>query len=324
MPPLQGQIDGYYLLTKQRVTMKNVKLFIMLLTFASLMMVGCKKEGKSGTTSNVKFNMTDAPANFDSLNIDVQSIQVHTTAGGWVTMASSLGTINILSYVNGSTALVAQGDISAGGIDQIRLVLGSNNSVVVGGHSYNLSASSSAALQSGLTINVSGMLNPGSNYVFTIDFDAAQSVTAMGSANFQLTPVLRLIVDQTTTASTSLTLGGSNTGTTDSNSINLSSGISVKTSGTGSGSVTISGSGTGNISGSLGIAGLASVCVTGSNGSTFCTMTSLTGTFSMQVLTAGTYSVTITPTIPQLGGVHVISNVVVTAGQTTNLGIVNL
>ena len=165
------------------------------------------------------------------------------------------------------------------------------------------------------------MLNPGSNYVFTLDFDAAQSVTSTGSGNFQLTPVIRLIVDQTTTASTSLTLGGVNAGGTDSNSINLSSGITVHGSGTGSGSVSISGSGTGNIAGSLGVAGLASVCITGTNGSTFCTMTSVTGLFSMQALGAGTYTVTIAP-ISIVGSVHVISNVVVTAGQTTNLGIV--
>ena len=301
--------------------MKNIKMFIVLLVVVPMMMIGCKKEGKSGTTSNVKFNLTDAPANFDSLFIDVQSLQVHTVASGWVTLTSSLGIINILSYVNGNSTLAAQGDISAGAIDQIRLVLGSNNSVVVSGHSYSLAAASSAALQSALTINVSGMLNPGSNYVFTLDFDAAQSVTSTGSGNFQLTPVIRLIVDQTTTASTSLTLGGVNAGGTDSNSINLSSGITVHGSGTGSGSVSISGSGTGNIAGSLGVAGLASVCITGTNGSTFCTMTSVTGLFSMQALSAGTYTVTIAP-ISIVGSVHVISNVVVTAGQTTNLGIV--
>ena len=301
--------------------MKNVKVLVMLLALVSMLMVGCKKEGKSGTTSNVKFNLTDAPANFDSLFIDVQSLQVHTVASGWVTLTSSLGIINILSYVNGNSTLAAQGDISAGAIDQIRLVLGSNNSVVVSGHSYSLAAASSAALQSALTINVSGMLNPGSNYVFTLDFDAAQSVTSTGSGNFQLTPVIRLIVDQTTTASTSLTLGGVNAGGTDSNSINLSTGITVHGSGTGSGSVSISGSGTGNIAGSLGIAGLVSVCITGTNGSTFCTMTSVTGLFSMQALSAGTYTETIAP-ISIVGSVHVISNVVVTAGQTTNLGIV--
>jgi len=294
----------------------------MLLVVVPILMVGCKKEGKGGNTSNVKFNLTDAPANFDSLNINVQSIQIHTLTGGWITLASSLGTINILSYVNGSTALAAQGEITAGGIDQIRLVLGSDNSVVVGGHNFSLSAGSSTALQSALTIHVSGMLNPGSSYVFTIDFDAAQSITVTGGNSYQLTPVIRLIVDQTTTASTSLTLGGTNSEGNDSSSINISTGITVNSSGTGTGSVIIAGNGTGNIAGSLGVAGLAAVCVTSSSGATFCTMTNAAGQFSMQALAAGTYTVTITPTVSILGNTHVISNVVVTAGQTTNLGLV--
>jgi hypothetical protein len=68
--------------------------------------------------------------------------------------------------------------------------------------------------------------------------------------------------------------------------------------------------------------GIASVCLTGSNGSTFCTMTNLSGQFSMQAVTAGTYTVTITPTISLLGSVHTLSNVNIAAGQTTNLGIV--
>ena len=306
--------------------MKNVKVLVMLLALVSMLMVGCKKEGKSGTTSNVKFNLTDAPGNFDSLMINVQAIQVHTTAGGWVTLASSLGTINILSYVNGNAALAAEGQIAAGSIDQIRLVLGSNNSVAVNGHSFSLSAASSAALQSALTINVSGQLQGGSNYVFTVDFDAAQSVTLVGGSSYQLNPVIRLIVDQTTTAGTGgsggglLTIGGS-----DSSSINIGSGgITVTGSGTGSGSVTISGNGTGNISGSISPVGVASVCITASNGSTFCTMTSLTGQFSMQALGAGTYTVTIKPVVSILSNAsaHVISNVSITAGQTTNLGVV--
>jgi hypothetical protein len=300
--------------------MKNIKTFIMLLAVVPLMMVSCKKESKSGSASNVKFNITDAPADFGALNIDVQSIQVHSTASGWVTLNSSLGVINILSYVNGNATLAAQGSVTAGAIDQIRLVLGSNNSVVVNGNTYSLSAASSAALQSALTINATGQLLADSSYTFTIDFDAAQSVTAMGSGQFQLNPVIRLIVNQTTVSANA---GGSTGG--GSLSINLGGATNVSGGGTittGGGTVVVTGNGiTGNISGSLSTAGLASVCITGPNGS-LCTMTSLTGQFSMQAIAAGTYSVTITPTLSILGGVNTISNVTVTAGQTTNLGVV--
>ncbi|HWB64625.1 MAG TPA: DUF4382 domain-containing protein, partial [Chitinophagales bacterium] len=120
--------------------MKKLKFLIMLLAVVPMLMTGCKKN-KSGQTSTVKFNITDAPADFDALNIDVQGVQVHTQADGWVTLSSSLGTINILNYVNGSSTLVAQGDISAGTIDQVRLMLGSDNSVVVNGNSFSLGAS---------------------------------------------------------------------------------------------------------------------------------------------------------------------------------------
>ena len=304
-------------------------MFIMLLAVVPMLMVGCKKEGKGGSTSNVKFNLTDAPANFDSLNIDVQSIQVHSATAGWVTLNSSLGVINILSYVNGSSVLAAQGDIAAGSIDQIRLVLGSNNSVVANGAVHSLSAASSAALQSGLTINVSGMLQAGSNYVFTIDFDAAQSVTTAGGSSFQFTPVIRLVVNQTTTmpSLSSLTLGGStgsgiNIG--GGNSINIGAGGTDSIGGSAGGSVVISGTGTGNIMGSLNTLSLASVCLTGQNGSTFCTMTNITGQFTMQAVAAGTYTVTITSVASILGGstTHTISGVNIVAGQTTSLGVV--
>jgi hypothetical protein len=299
--------------------MKSVKMFIMLLAVVPLLMVGCKKEGKSGSTSNLKFYMVDAPANFDSLNIDIQSVQVHSTTAGWITLTSSAGVVNVLSYVNGSSLLVAQGDVAAGSIDQIRLVLGSNNSVVVHGSSIGLSAASSAALQAGLTINATGQLQAGGNYVFTIDFDAAQSVTTTGGSNFQFTPVIRLVVNQTTTVNA----GGTTGSGSGSASINIGGALDSIT-GSAGGSVIISGSGTGNISGSLSTLSLASVCLTGSNGSTFCTMTSITGQFSMQAIAAGTYSVTITPMVSVLGNVtaHTISNVTITAGQTTSLGVV--
>jgi hypothetical protein len=299
--------------------MKSIKMFIMFLAVVPLLMVGCKKEGKSGSTSNLKFYMVDAPANFDSLNIDIQSVQVHSTTAGWVTLTSSAGVVNVLSYVNGNSLLVAQGDIAAGSIDQIRLVLGSNNSVVVHGSSIGLSAASSAALQAGLTINATGQLQAGGNYVFTIDFDAAQSVTTTGGSNFQFNPVIRLIVNQTTTVNA----GGTTGSGSGSASINIGGTLDSIT-GSAGGSVIISGSGTGNLSGSLSSLSLASVCVTGSNGSTFCTMTNITGQFSMQAIAAGTYTVTITPMVSITGSAtaHTLSNVTITAGQTTNLGVV--
>jgi len=297
--------------------MKKVKFFILLLAAMPIIfLAGCKKDMKSASASTMRFNITDAPANFDALNIDVQAIKVHTTSG-WVTLNSSLGVINILSYVNGSSTLAAQGEVTAGSVDQVQLILGSNNSVVVNGTTYPLLASGS--LQTALTTNLSGQLQAGGTYVWTIDFDAAQSVTANGAGNFQLNPVIRLIVDS---ASLNATASGNGSG-----SINIggsgSGSINVGGSTSGGGSVVISGNATGSITGSISPAGIASVCVTGPNGGSICTMTDLSGHFTLQAVSAGNYSLTITPVI-SIFGAHTIANVNVTGDATTNVGVVSM
>jgi len=295
--------------------MKNLRLIIMILAVVPLLITGCKKEMKS-QASNVQFKMTDAPAQFDALNIDVQGIMAHTQAGGWVTLQSQLGVTNILNYANGNTAVIAEGSFPAGIMDQIKLVLGSNNSVVVNGTTYQLSAS---VIQSGLTVNLNNQLQAGGNYVWTIDFDAAQSVTANGSGGFQLNPVIRLIVDS---ISASSFISGGVTGSVGATGSGGGS-INIGGSGgaTGTGTVTVTGL-TGNITGSIGSIGLASVCATGPNGNTVCTMTSAIGNFSLQAISAGSYTLTITPMV-SLTGPHSL-NVTVNAGQTTSLGIITI
>lgn len=281
----------------------------MLLAAVPILMTGCKKEAANGT-SNVQFKLTDAPGQYDALNIDIKGIQAHSQTSGWVTLNSSLGVVNVMNYVNGNSTLIAQGDFQAGAIDQVKLILGADNSVVVNGATYTLQ--NSAALQSGLTVNMNNQIQAGGNYIWTIDFDAAQSVTAAGSGNFQLTPVIRLIVDSLSSSGGGTISGGINTGGSGS-----SGGINIG----GSGSVVIGGSTTGSIAGSISPAGLASVCITGSNGSGTCTMTDISGHFMLQAVGAGTYSVTITPVVPTVSA-HTISNVNVSAGATTNLGVV--
>ena len=281
----------------------------MLAVVPMLMVVtSCNK--KSTDASKVRFNLTDAPAQFDAMFIDVTGIQVHTEGGGWTSLHSSLGVINILDYVNGSTAIVAEGELAAGTtIDAIHLMLGSNNSVVVNGVSHALT--NTAALQSGLTVAINNTLQAGGSYDWTIDFDAAQSVMADATGSFAFTPTIRLIVDPLTFNADATGTGGGSTNSTGGISIGGSSGVtgSVGASGStsGSGTVVIGGL-TGNISGSLSAtAGLASVCIAGSDGTSVCTMTDLTGHFTIQSVASGSYTMQIDPVLPLLS-THTISN----------------
>ncbi len=320
--------------------MKNNRMFrLLLVAVPIIMLTSCNKQAKD-EAARVKFNITDAPAACDALNIDVQSIMVHTETAGWVSLQSSLGVINILDYVNGETAVIAEGEIAAGNIDQVSLVLGSNNSVVVNGVCHTMPNSGNSS--QGLIINLNTTLEAQGNYEWTIDFDAAQSVIATASGAYEFRPAIRLVVNPVCIppASVSATVDSaavvSSTGGSVSGSSTTSGSATGNTSGTitvigsgsgsssGSGGAVVSGSGTGNISGSISSAiGIASVCCTCSDGSTVCTMTDITGHFTLLAISSGTCSIQIDPVLPLIS-VHTVSNISVAAGQTTNVGCIAL
>jgi hypothetical protein len=258
--------------------MKTLKFFIISLAAVSMIMAtGCKKDKNDPATVN--FRLTDAPANYDALYIDVRGIEVHTNTQGWVTLNSSLGVIDLLTLVNGKDTLIAGGQFS-GKISQVRLILGSNNSIVVGGTTYPLDVPSGE--QSGLKINLHQDLQAGAVYEWTIDFDAAKSIVLTGSGDYKLKPVLRA----------------------------FASNVAV-------GSAT-----TGNIYGTVAPVTLASVCAISASNDTMCTMTSITGGFMIQGLNPGIYTVVVTPPFPL--NAQVVSNVAVTASQSTDIGIIGL
>jgi hypothetical protein len=87
--------------------------------------------------------------------------------------------------------LIATGDIDAGTVSQIRLILGPNNSVIVDGVVYPLSTPS--ADQSGLKLLVNRVFEPGVSYGILLDFDANQSIVLEGNGTYKLKPVIRTI-----------------------------------------------------------------------------------------------------------------------------------
>ena len=95
-------------------------------------------------TSRLTVYLTDAPADYDAVNIEVVGIQVKASSdpgeGGWTTMPMAVSPVvyNLLEFTNGMDTLLSTFELPAGKISQLRLILGDNNTIVVNGISSNL------------------------------------------------------------------------------------------------------------------------------------------------------------------------------------------
>jgi hypothetical protein len=96
----------------------------------------------------------------------------------------------LLELTGGVSVLLADEDIPSGHITQMRLVLGSQNSIVVDGETHALQTPS--AQQSGLKLNINQTLEAGVLYEFMLDFDVAESIVLQGNGGYLLKPVIRV------------------------------------------------------------------------------------------------------------------------------------
>ena len=173
--------------------MKRIAGFLLL----SIFWLACSEDNQ---TAKLEVRLTDAPGDYEEVNIDIQSVEINSSDGnsGWTTLDVESGVYNILELTNGLDTLLATAELPAGQISQIRLILGNNNSVKVNGETKPLSTPS--AQQSGLKLNLNATLVEGITYTITLDFDAARSIVAKGNGTYSLKPVIRAIETSTSGA----------------------------------------------------------------------------------------------------------------------------
>jgi len=184
--------------------MKAIRFLSLVLVFcgAILFVPSCKKEGKSRLT----VYLTDAPADYDAVNIEVVGIQVKASSdpgeGGWQTMpmAVSPAIYDVLEFTNGMEELLSSMELPAGKISQLRLILGDNNTIVVNGVAEPLPLEVPSGSESGLKFNIHADLIAGIEYKLWIDFDVVRSIVVNGSGDHILKPVIRTFTEATSGA----------------------------------------------------------------------------------------------------------------------------
>jgi hypothetical protein len=169
--------------------MKTTHLVLCLILLGTITFFSCSKDNSSGT-SNLRVRLTDAPVAYDSVNVDIREVRVNlrNDSAGWISLNTMAGVYNLLGLQNGVDTLLATGTVQTGTVQELRLILGSNNTVVVGGVSYPLTIPSGS--ESGLKIKVGKKINAGLDSLL-VDFDAALSIKLEGGS-YKLRPVLRI------------------------------------------------------------------------------------------------------------------------------------
>ncbi|HKJ30938.1 MAG TPA: DUF4382 domain-containing protein [Balneolales bacterium] len=170
--------------------------FLALLVTAGLLSLqACNKSSNANSSANVQVHMTDSPANFDALIINITRIEAHTSGAGansgWHVISDTPVKVNIMNLTNGKTQLIANNQLKADNYDAIRLVLGTGNKVVIGGQTEALTIPSSA--QSGIKINTNMNLSSGQSTNILLDFNASASLNITGNLNYILKPVISVV-----------------------------------------------------------------------------------------------------------------------------------
>ncbi|MDA0194666.1 MAG: DUF4382 domain-containing protein [Bacteroidetes bacterium] len=163
--------------------LNKIGCFLLVLIF-----VGCGNNDDG--LARLQVELIDAPGDYEKVNIDILDVQVNagTDESGFTSLADvNSGVFNLLDLVNDLKAVLADVEIPAGRISQIRLILGDKNTLVIDGEPIDLTIPSGS--QSGLKLNLQMELLDGITYKILLDFDAAKSVVKAGnSGKYNLKP----------------------------------------------------------------------------------------------------------------------------------------
>lgn len=180
---------------------------LSVLVLAALVAVtGCSRNGDPSTlstrpgarTATVRFALTDAPAQYDQVNVVITGLAVRdAVTGEWVevTLPGGGGTYDLLQLQNGVFATLGVTDLPAGTYDMVRLTLGDGSTIVVDGVTYPLRIP--GGTNHGVLIRGTFEVPEGGSLDIGLDFDAARSIHRTGNS-YMLKPRIRMaVLDET-------------------------------------------------------------------------------------------------------------------------------
>ena len=177
--------------------------FIILALILTFILQGCSGTSEDEISqTRLIVTLVDSPADYHEVNIDIQEISLKTDGSdindGWIILDKfNPGIYNILEFTGGQELPLADMEFPNGTISQIKLKLGKNNTLATSNHNSTLLLANNYS--DGFIFNVHEVIKGGGTQYLRIDFDAAQSITKLGSTGqMMLKPVIKLMSDLNT------------------------------------------------------------------------------------------------------------------------------
>ncbi len=182
-------------------TLKSLKLifpYLLLLFFFRCNDSNSPADSNLENTSRISISLSDAPGDYEKVLVHIIDIMIKNNddgddENGWQSIADIDQIVDLLELTGGeSVLLVDDFELPSGMLNQIRLVLGEENTIVIVGEEEPIPLKTPSAQQSGLKLKVNHELEPGFTYNILLDFDVHKSIVIAGnSGNIILKPVIR-------------------------------------------------------------------------------------------------------------------------------------
>ena len=189
----------------------TMKLGAVMIAAATLMTTACKKdevepEMEGEDQGQMTVRMTDAPADYIALNVELEGIEAYSESTGWVMLNSETQSFNVLDLTDGAEIeLASDANLEAGLYTQLRLTFGDENSITY------MSSIEIGGIETYTEINTDISLDGDNEVIVTIDqevssqndasilldFDAGESIVEVG-AGFILDPNIEFVANEDT------------------------------------------------------------------------------------------------------------------------------
>ena len=178
---------------------KIVSYLFLTMAFTSLIFLGACKKDKKAETKNVEVRMTDTPASFASLDVEVKSVEIFVEGSGWSTLSTETKSFNVLSLCNGKyISLGNSTEFESGNYTKVKVVFGEKFELKtyaetdLGLINFNATSNAKATWEGpkSIEIDLAAEVQAESNVVFMLDFDVAKSVVKQ-TAGYTVKPVIK-------------------------------------------------------------------------------------------------------------------------------------